>query len=106
MFFLIGGVQPKTVNVDERPRVCRSCGLPSARLKRLDHYLSVFFIPVLRIKKGTTFLQCDRCGILPETPDGTNHARSWHGGRVCPQCGRIAEKAFRYCPSCGQRIRP
>lgn len=107
MFLFIGGVQPKTVNVEEHPRLCRSCGLPRARLKRIDHYVSLFFIPVLRIKKGPTFLECDRCGILSEAQGDMGDAGPRDRSvRTCPQCGRIADQDFRYCPACGQRIRP
>lgn len=44
--------------------MCPSCGLPSAKLKRLDHYLSLFFIPIIPVKKGERFIECDRCGGL------------------------------------------
>ncbi len=62
MFFFIGGVQPKTVDLENVPRVCPSCGLYQARLKRLDHYISIFFLPLFRIKKGLPLLICDNCG--------------------------------------------
>ncbi|SPF39937.1 hypothetical protein SBDP1_280015 [Syntrophobacter sp. SbD1] len=65
MFFLIGGVQPKSVTVDETPRICPGCGLAQARLKRVDHYLSLFFIPLFPVKKGDPVLICDRCGEPP-----------------------------------------
>jgi hypothetical protein len=60
MFFFIGGVQPRTVIVDETPRLCPQCGLAQARLKRIDHYLSLFFIPLIPIKRGPVLLVCDR----------------------------------------------
>jgi hypothetical protein len=61
MFFFIGGVQPKTVDLEKVPRVCPSCGLYQARLKRVDHYISVFFLPLFRIKKGPPLLICENC---------------------------------------------
>jgi len=61
MFFFIGGVQPKTIELDEQPRICSSCGLCQARMKRVDHYISIFFLPILRIKKGEPFLLCEKC---------------------------------------------
>lgn len=106
MFFFIGGVQPKTVDLDERPRPCPSCGLPRARLKRIDHYVSLFFIPVVRIKKGPAFLECDRCGVVSSQPEAAGRARPGHeSAKTCPRCGRPLDEDFRYCPACGQRIR-
>ena len=64
MFFLIGGVQPKTVTLDEVPGICAACGLAQARLKRVDHYLSLFFIPLFAVKKGDPVLICDRVGLF------------------------------------------
>jgi uncharacterized C2H2 Zn-finger protein len=53
--------------MDDQPRVCPRCGLSSAYLKRLDHYISLFFIPLIPIKRGERFLECDRCrGIFDE----------------------------------------
>ena len=94
MFFFIGGVQPKTVELNEKPSMCRSCGLYQAKLKRIDHYISVFFIPVLRIKKGVPFLVCDKCG------GGSGE----YGLNTCPNCGKPLESDFQYCPFCGKRL--
>ncbi len=105
MFFLIGGVQPKTVTLDETPRICSACGLAQARLKRVDHYLSLFFIPLFPVKKGDPVLICDRCGAI-SSPEGDFRgaiAGSSQGQRV-PQCGYPVARDFRYCPSCGTRI--
>jgi hypothetical protein len=71
MFFFIGGIQPKTIDLDDQPRMCPSCGLYKAKLKRADRYLSVFFIPVLRVKKGDPFLFCERCGVASRKTGGT-----------------------------------
>jgi hypothetical protein len=62
VMFLIAGVQPKTRRVDDNPQRCPSCGLAQAYTTRVDHYLSLFFIPLIRVKKGAPFLLCDRCG--------------------------------------------
>jgi endogenous inhibitor of DNA gyrase (YacG/DUF329 family) len=86
------------------PRPCPTCGLPSARLKRLDHYLSFFFIPLIPVKRGEPFLECDRCGgVFDETgrpQPGPLQARPF---RKCLICGREAAAEFKYCPYCGQR---
>ncbi|MGV8072966.1 MAG: zinc ribbon domain-containing protein [Syntrophobacteraceae bacterium] len=104
MFFFIGGIQPKTVNLDDIQRLCPSCGLTRARLKRVDHYLSLFFIPLFPVKRGEPALICDRCGAVSsgDLPLRTSYPES----RVdrCTQCGNAVERAFRYCPHCGKRL--
>lgn len=104
MFFFIGGIQPKTVLVDEQARMCPSCGLARARLKRVDHYFSLFFIPLFRVKKGEEFLECPQCGVVSgkdgrgaSSPDGAQPSR-------CPHCGYPLESGFRYCPYCGRAL--
>jgi len=104
MFFLIGGVQPKTVIVGETQRICPACGLARARLKRVDHYLSLFFIPLFPIKKGDPVLICDRCGST-SSPEGISRGAVQEARRDgCPQCGYPVARDFRYCPACGTRI--
>ena len=100
---LIAGVSPKTKTIDPTPQLCPSCGLAQAYLKRVDHYVSLFFIPVMRVKKGEPVLVCNRCesaGVaarkqpsrgVPDQPV------------MCRQCGRSLEENFKYCPFCGQR---
>ena len=104
MFFFIGGVQPRTVTLDETPRLCPSCGLAQARLKRIDHYLSFFFIPLIPVKRGTPMLACERCGAAspPDAPIG-NHRPVADIGR-CLRCGAPLQPGFRFCPQCGGRV--
>lgn len=70
MFFFIGGIQPRTVRVDNQPRSCPYCGHVAVHLKRVDHYIAIFFIPLIRIKKGIPFLACDHCNVV-HYRDGT-----------------------------------
>ncbi|MBW2017386.1 MAG: zinc ribbon domain-containing protein [Deltaproteobacteria bacterium] len=105
MFFFIAGIQPKTVDLDDQPMMCPSCGLFGARLRRVDHYLSLFFVPLFPVKRGVPFLACNRCGNIPREP-----GREWSAGSVskkdeCPSCGGKLDSSFNYCPSCGKRIR-
>ncbi|MBW1772931.1 MAG: zinc ribbon domain-containing protein [Deltaproteobacteria bacterium] len=104
MCFFIAGIQPKRIVLEDHPRMCTKCGLYRARLKRVDHYLSLFFIPLFPVKRGTPFLECQACGILhngfgkqdtdPITgPEGT-----------CPSCGRPLESHYRFCPFCGTAL--
>jgi len=95
----IAGVQPKTTVVDRTPRLCPACGLVRARLQRVDHYFSLFFIPVIRVKKGEEFLFCDRCNH----PVAESSAGTIGQGKPdrCSACGNSLEKDHRFCPYCG-----
>jgi hypothetical protein len=104
MFFLIGGVQPKTVTLDDTPRLCRACGLAQGRLKRVDYYLSLFFVPLFPVKRGEPAVICNRCGSV-STPDrGFGPTPSGFDNTQCTQCGFPLETAFAYCPKCGRRV--
>jgi hypothetical protein len=105
MFFFIAGVQPKIVELDNNPRRCPSCGVFQARLKRTDHYISIFFLPVLRIKKGDPFVICERCGVnSPGSYDEASKAFNDNLKNRCPHCGNRIDQGFRFCPSCGKRL--
>jgi hypothetical protein len=102
--FLIAGVQPKTRRMDEKPQRCPSCGLTQAFTTRLDHYLSLFFIPLIRVKKGEPFLFCEGCrqpvdGSRPPVQEVPLSGSS----SVCAACKRVFDGSFKYCPHCGQR---
>jgi RNA polymerase subunit RPABC4/transcription elongation factor Spt4 len=105
MFFFIGGVQPKTVTLEETPRLCPACGLAQARLRRIDHYLSLFFIPLFPVKRGDPVVVCDRCGTVstPGEPMWRTAAPGPPAGQ-CSRCGFVLERDFKYCPNCGVRI--
>jgi ribosomal protein S14 len=100
----IAGISPKTKTLDQNPRRCRICGLHQAYERRIDQYLSLFFIPVLRVKKGTPFIICDRCeGISPEYGPGFGSAPESHE-QHCRHCGKPLNLDFKYCPYCSKRI--
>lgn len=103
MFFFIGGVQPRTVTLDETPRLCPACGLAQARLRRIDHYLSLFFIPLIPVKRGAPILECQRCGAVspPDSTPGAYRVETRAG--KCLRCGSALEPGFRFCPYCGSR---
>jgi len=103
MFFFIGGIQPKTRRMDEKPRMCPSCGLYQARLKRVDHYISLFFVPLLKVKEGIPFLQCERCGVISPESEADPLAKASRPTN-CPYCGKSVEPAFRFCPYCGRSM--
>jgi len=102
--FLIAGVSPKTIIIDNNPRFCPACGLVCAHFKRIDHYLCLFFIPVLRIKKGEPFIMCDRC---ERTVHGFKEEYGHPADRKgvpCQHCGKDLHEDFEYCPYCGKNL--
>jgi uncharacterized protein with PIN domain len=104
LFIFIGGIQPKTVTLDENPRRCPACGLYQARLVRVDHYLALFFIPLIRVKKGEPVIQCNRCGNVTKETVATVTPIGFSKTMICPSCGRRLEKEFKYCPYCGKPV--
>ncbi|MEA2039071.1 MAG: zinc ribbon domain-containing protein [Thermodesulfobacteriota bacterium] len=104
MFFFIAGIQPKTVFLDDQPRMCSACGLYGARLKRIDHYLSVFFLPIFCIKKGEAFVECQRCGNLSSESGEIRRDIPQRRGLTCHYCGKTLETTYRFCPFCGKPV--
>ena len=83
-----------------------SCGQTSAYRTRVDHYLSLFFIPLIRVKQGEPFLLCEGCR---RPVDGFQTSRHERPGRLqkdlcqhalCLACGKTVEfwVSFKYCP--------
>ena len=101
---LIAGIAPKTKRLEQHHRLCPVCGLAQAYVARIDHYVSLFFIPILRVKKGTPFIMCARCE-KPISESGLGHnLRPPRPGALCPSCGKVLKPDFTYCPSCGQKV--
>lgn len=102
--FFIAGVQPRMVRIEKYTQPCLSCEYFDVYLKRVDHYISLFFIPLIRIKKGVPFLVCENCGVHQ---DQQGSAFGW-GERSKPQkcgfCGKSVEPDFSYCPFCGRSL--
>ncbi len=100
----IGGISPKTKVLSERPEICPVCGLAQAYYKRVDHYLSLFFIPLVRFKKGEPFLMCERCErSVHEMGDEYSGFLEKQDAR-CRHCGRAIHPEFKYCPHCGKPV--
>ncbi|MBN1277381.1 MAG: zinc-ribbon domain-containing protein [Deltaproteobacteria bacterium] len=105
MFFVIAGIQPKTVILDDQPRMCTSCGLYQARMQRTDQYFSFFFFPVFPVKKGVPFLQCRSCGAVSNEfgePLNINRNEAFF---KCPNCRKALNRSYRFCPFCGSPLR-
>lgn len=100
----IAGLQPKAKTLDSNPRLCPLCGAAQAYLKRVDHYLSLFFIPILPVTRGKPAIICERCGgISDETGHGIGTTATG-GDLFCRRCGRALEREFAFCPYCGARV--
>jgi hypothetical protein len=100
----IAGISPKTKTLDQNPRRCPVCGLHQAYSKRIDHYLSLFFIPVLRVKKGQPVIICDRCEHAGPVFGPEEWHRSAGEKQHCRYCGKSLNADFKYCPYCSKRI--
>jgi hypothetical protein len=100
----IGGVQPKTQNMEANPRTCPHCGQPRAYLKRRDTYVSLFFIPLIPISRGEPFVVCEGCGHVFDERGQRLAALQEGRKKLCPGCGERLEPSFTYCPYCGNRV--
>lgn len=105
MCFVIAGVQPRTRTIDQTPRRCPRCGSHQAVTQQVDHYFSLFFIPLLRIKQGDPFLYCQHCQLQVDSMGVETGPPPTDGPQkpLCRQCGRTLVSDFRYCPYCGRR---
>jgi len=106
MFFFVGGIGPRTIILNKEARGCPSCGRITAYLKRTDGCVSLFFIPVFRVKKGEPFLSCEACGSTFDERGERPHPERSANALTCRRCGRPIEPDFKYCPSCGNPTRP
>ena len=104
MFFFIGGIQPKTVLVDKQPRSCPACGHVGMYQKRVDHYVSLFFIPLFPVKRGATFLICENCHSILDESGSKMDFEQMRGENRCPSCGRPINADFTFCPNCGKAL--
>ncbi|UCG13087.1 MAG: zinc ribbon domain-containing protein [Deltaproteobacteria bacterium] len=102
----IGGIGPRKKRLDVQPRICSNCGLSQAYLIRIDNYLSLFFIPVLRISKGQPLVQCERCGHTADESGRTQEPPLDLQATRCSRCGATLAGDFRYCPYCGGERSP
>jgi len=104
MFFFIAGISPKTKIIEDYPQRCTVCGLQQAYQKRIDHYLNIFFIPVLRVKKGEPFTICERCHRTKNEFKRNPAPYQEETGLLCKFCGNPIHKGFFNCPYCGKKL--
>jgi endogenous inhibitor of DNA gyrase (YacG/DUF329 family) len=106
MFFFIGGIQPKTIVVDKQARPCPACGHIEVYLKRVDHYLSLFFIPLFPVKKGTSFFICENCNTtFDDLHRHQTYMKQDVSIRNCPYCWKEINPDFKFCPYCGKNLK-
>jgi len=105
MFFFVAGVQPRTVSLGTRNRTCPSCGRPRVTGKRIDHYFSLFFIPLFPVGRGAPVLACEACGaVVDEREAASGPDRRPPVTPRCGACGRRVEADFSFCPTCGEPL--
>jgi hypothetical protein len=123
MFFFIGGLQPRREVLDPGPLRCPRCGRRSARIEQVRSYLSLFFVPLVPVRRGDPYLICDHCGAVqtlhgdspagfpeayaPETYDGLDEELEPgldDNPLSCPECGGPIEPEFDFCPYCGKKL--
>ncbi len=97
----IAGVSPKTTVLDQTARLCPVCGLARARMQRVDSWLSLFFMPVFRVKTGDAFLFCDRCDQPVNEMSVAAASEHDETPTACSACGQSLEQDHRFCPNCG-----
>ena len=102
--FLVAGVQPRTRKGRKTDQICPRCGLAQVYEKTIDHYFSLFFIPLIRVKKGTPLSWCERCRTPLSHSEGNMdpQAEMFTRRPTCHACGEPLDPKFRYCPHCGR----
>ena len=100
----IGGVGPRRKKLESQARICSNCGLSQAYLVRTDQYLSLFFLPILRIRKGQSFVECERCGHITDETGKVYASSTDPRPFQCHRCGQTLDKGFNYCPHCGAEL--
>ena len=100
----IGGVQPRTVVLSDRLESCPYCGHVAARRQRIDHYISLFFIPLIPVKRGIPHMACGHCKNVVGGGAGGSQRTGSGGYKGCGHCGSPVEEEYVYCPYCGKRV--
>lgn len=104
MFFFIGGIQPKTKVIEKQYLTCPYCGYSEVYRKRVDHYLSLFFIPLFPVKRGEPFLSCENCKSILDQEGRQFDFSFREKSSVCHFCGKKLQHDFHYCPYCGKFV--
>jgi RNA polymerase subunit RPABC4/transcription elongation factor Spt4 len=66
--------------------------------------MSLFFIPLFPVKRGTPFLLCENCKtVIDEHGPRTDFERP-PAKNICPSCGGAVAGDFAFCPYCGKKL--
>ena len=105
MFFSIGGIQPRTVRLEKQSRACPVCSHFNVYLERTDRYISLFFIPIIPVKRGTPYVICENCRTILDNGFSV-HGRGAGENDIhcCSACWKTLDPKFSYCPYCGKNI--
>lgn len=98
MFLFIGGIQPRKKFIEGNPGICPECGRPAMLPCRVDHYLSLFFIPLFPVRKGETALCCRECGATKPYDGPRPEAAAAESGRPTgwtARSGAASDGAFQ-----------
>jgi rubrerythrin len=70
----------------------------------VDHYLSLFFIPLFPVKKGTPILSCENCQAAFDEAGGPMDIGGFPEPKPsqCPSCKRPVKPNYSFCPFCGK----
>jgi len=104
MFTFIAGIQPKTRVLDDERRPCPACGKVTLQRQRVDHMLSVFFVPLFPVERGEPFFACPECGAAAGEDGAEQRGAENRRPATCRTCGRRLERDFVYCPGCGKPV--
>jgi hypothetical protein len=66
--------------------------------------MSLFFLPILPVKKGDEFTVCENCGLLNGDTNGGGSQPVAEESNRCSRCSTILEQNFVFCPYCGRRL--
>lgn len=106
--FFIGGVFPKLKPIGGGAIRCPRCPAEIKQWRR-DHLLSIFFIPIYTVSKGTPFWRCESCGYV-ERPGVAPHRlletriEMPDKQMTCPGCGDMVRYTWKYCAGCGTKL--
>lgn len=129
MFFIgIFGVENKQKEIKELENIeCKTCETRTRGvLIKSYEYFHIFFIPILRWDEKY-YVMCKRCNSIYEISkekgkviesgesldlkfddmvliqEGEKYGRR-AVKKVCPNCGKLIEGDYKYCPYCGVEI--
>ena len=100
----VSAAHKRAATAERKDVRCPACGHVGVYQKRVDHYVSLFFIPLFPIKRGAPFLMCDQCNTILDEQGARMDFEQVRGKSRCPSCGRSVDSGFSFCPHCGKAL--